>query len=202
MSKRIPGISPSVAQIRKKSYLLGVILTSIILVFTTIAIVIAVNDTPKGYKTDNNIPIIWCDSAVPVYLDDDISSIQFDLEDILDVYQPYTPNLLFMGIVPEGTRLPKSIQVHMMDMPDPDGDEWGAEVTQWDKNGCVLSSDIYLYPNIQGYDRYITLCHEFGHSMGLTHSQETWSVMYSPPGSIQCFLTKKEKKILMKLYGE
>jgi len=191
-------------QTRRNRIAIGMLVTLETTLLTIMNILLVESDKISGIKTtEEGLKFVWCIENIPVYLDEDSASDEDELQDIIDIYQPYTPVLIYMGTVPVGTRLPYSIQIHQSLVPSYGGDDWGAEETMWDPiTGCIYRSDIFTYPDTTGFDRYMILCHEFGHAISLEHSNDPWSPMYSPPGGMTCTLDKKAKNALSNVYLE
>jgi hypothetical protein len=183
-------------KVTKNRLILFSIVTTIIALLSVVAVIAMTIEHQDGYKmTEDGNPIIFCGDVVPIYSDGEVSVS--DIHDLVEVYQPYTPELIYMG---ESTvPMPQSVFVTM---GNPSDDYAAQERTTWDENGCVQASTIVLTRDYEGWLQYMNLCHEFGHSMGLEHSLNTWSAMHDPPGGITCGLTEKEQNILRDLYGK
>lgn len=187
---------------KRTGLVLGIFISVITLLTICISILTVASSSPKAYKTmPDGTPIRWCSGPIPVFLEEDAWAMEKDLEDIMDIYEPYTIKMIYIGKVPEGMQFQNAITVGIEDLPS-NTNEAGFEIATWDKrDGCLLSSKIGLYPDIKGFAAYLTLCHEFGHVMGLEHSPDPWSPMHSPAGGLTCRLGDHETVALSLLYG-
>ena len=181
--------------------IIGIAVICIVTVLTIVSIVATEGRNP-GYKiTELGDPIVFCEVPIRVYVDNSAKSMADEVRDVLDVYEDRGVELLYMGVTSEPLRSAPAITVFTMDIPDTE-DHPGYEDCYWDpKTGCVQASNIYISPSVEGHMRYMILCHEFGHSVGLDHSSDGWSVMNKNPGGMTCTLNNKEQEIISSLYS-
>lgn len=93
---------------------------------------------------------------------------------------------------------PTHILVVMTDPPAAGGE---ADIRYDVRDGRLMAVVIKLRPDLTGQTRLTAIEHEFGHALGLDHDDRTDSIMHPEVSQRAQAFTKKDQKLLRKLYG-